>query len=95
MPLFALVCLDKKDALEARMGAREAHLAYVDDHVHMVKVAGPFLDAEDKMIGSLFILEADDLIDAKAFAEEDPYAKAGVFESADLRPFRVTRGGLK
>ena len=92
--LFVLTCLDRKDALEARMGARPAHLDYVDQHLSKVKLAGPFLDEAGGMIGSMFILEVADLAAAEAFAAEDPYTLAGVFERTEIRPFRVVRGAL-
>lgn len=94
MPLFVLTCLDRKDALEARMGARPAHLEYVDQHLAKVKLAGPFLDEAGGMVGSMFILEVEDQAAAEAFAAQDPYALAGVFERTEIRPFRVVRGAL-
>jgi hypothetical protein len=46
------------------------------------------------MAGSLIIFEAADLEAARAFAAADPYAKAGLFESAQLRPWRATLGAV-
>ena len=94
MPLFVLSCLDRKDAADARMGARPAHLDYVDQHLSMVKLAGPYLDAAGGMIGSMFIMEAEDQAAVEAFAAQDPYFLAGVFERVEIRPFRVVRGAL-
>ncbi len=37
---------------------------------------------------SLLIMEFDDRGQVQAFAEGDPYAKAGLFESVTIRPFR-------
>jgi uncharacterized protein YciI len=88
MPLFVLTCLDKPDALEVRMGAREAHLAWVKDQP--LKLGGPFLDAQGQMAGSMLIIEVADRAAAERFAAEDPYGKAGLFASVDIRPFRVT-----
>ena len=93
MPLFLLSCIDKPDGLEARMGAREAHLAYVRES-GIVKLAGPYLGEGGEMAGSLLIIEAETLAAAKAFSEADPYRKAGVFQSVDVRPFRLTIGEL-
>jgi uncharacterized protein YciI len=93
MPLFVLTCIDKPGALEARLGAREAHLAYVRGSGAM-KLGGPFLDEAGEMAGSLMILEAADLAAARAFSAADPYVLAGVFESVEIRPFRVTLGQL-
>ena len=93
MPLFVLTCIDKPDGLEARMGAREAHLAYVRES-GIVKLAGPFLGEAGEMAGSLLIIEAADLAAARAFVAADPYGKAGVFQSVDVRPFRLSIGSL-
>ena len=94
MPLFALVCIDRPNALAVRMGARENHLAYVKERIQMMKLGGPFLDANGDMAGSLMIIEADDLAAAKAFNANDPYTLAGLWESVEVRPYRVTIGEL-
>ncbi len=39
-------------------------------------------------MGSLLIMAFDDQGQARAFAEGDPYARAGLFESVTIRPFR-------
>ena len=93
MPLFVLTCLDKPNALEVRLGAREAHLAYVAER-GVLKLGGPFLDEAGDMAGSLMIVEAADLEGAREFNANDPYTKAGLFQSVDVRPFRVTVGSL-
>jgi uncharacterized protein YciI len=93
MSLFALTCLDKPGGLDTRMAAREAHLAYVRERPVM-RLGGPFLDEAGGMIGSLMIIEMQDLAAARAWSANDPYVKAGVFASVDIRPFRVTVGGL-
>lgn len=93
MPLFVLTCIDKPGALDQRMAAREAHLAYVRGS-GVAKLGGPLLDEAGGMAGSMLIIEADDLAAAKAFSAADPYLTAGVFESVDVRPFKVTLGGL-
>ena len=41
-----------------------------------------------RMIGSLFILEVEDLAAARRFAAGDPYAKAGLFASTEINPWR-------
>ena len=54
--LFALICIDRPGALEVRMAAREAHLAYVRPQLGMLKLGGPLLDAAGDMVGSLMIV---------------------------------------
>ncbi|RAK57171.1 YciI family protein [Phenylobacterium deserti] len=93
MPLFVLTCLDKPNALEVRLGAREAHLAYVAER-GVLKLGGPFLNEAGDMAGSLMIIETADLKAAREFNANDPYTKAGLFESVEIRPFRVTIGSL-
>lgn len=94
MALFTLICRDKPNASDLRMATREAHLAYVDDNVAMVKMAGPLLTDEGQMAGSLFVLEAEDRAAAEAFAANDPYGKAGLFASTEVNGFKVVRGSL-
>ncbi|MBL8771037.1 MAG: YciI family protein [Phenylobacterium sp.] len=94
MPLFLLTCIDKPDSLNVRMGAREAHLAYVRQRLDQVKVGGPLLDDAGDMAGSMLILDLPDLAAAEAFTRDDPYALAGLFERVEIRPFRVTVGQL-
>ena len=93
MPLFVLTCTDKANALETRMAAREAHLAYVRGNP-AVKLGGPFLDDAGAMAGSMLIIEAEDMAAAKAFSAADPYAQAGLFERVEIRAFKATLGEL-
>jgi uncharacterized protein len=94
MPLYALTCLDKPNSLERRMATREAHVAYIRERLASVKLAGPFLDEKDEMAGSLLIVEADSLEGAQAFSANDPYTLADLWQSVDIRPFRVSIGQL-
>lgn len=86
----ALIAKDKPGALDVRKANRDAHLAYADDS-GLVKVAGPFLDSNGDMIGSLLILEAESMAEAETFAENDPYAKAGLFASVSLQEWKKVR----
>ncbi len=94
MALFVLTCIDKPGALPLRMSVREDHLAFVRAKRAMVKLGGPFLDAAGEMAGSMLIIEAPDMAAAEAFAAEDPYGRATLFESVTIRPYRVTVGAL-
>lgn len=95
MPLFVISWMDKPGAMEARMGARSAHLAYVaEGQGATVRLGGPYLGPDGEMAGSLLIVEADDLAAAQAFHDRDPYKLAGLFERSDVRPWRATVGGF-
>jgi uncharacterized protein YciI len=94
MPYFALHCVDKPGALDLRMATREAHLAYIGTLGTAVRLAGPFLDADGAMCGSLIVLEAEDLAAAEAISASDPYRRAGLFERVEVRAFRAGVGQL-
>lgn len=85
--LIALIARDKPGALETRKANRDAHLGYIEA-TGVVEQAGPLLDAEDQMIGSLVILDVPDMAAAQAWADNDPYAQAGLFQSVDLIPWK-------
>lgn len=87
----ALICLDKPGHLEMRKANRDAHLAYLAE-TGVVEMAGPFLDAEGGMCGSLLVLEVADLAAAQDWAANDPYAKAGLFASVDVREWKKVVG---
>ncbi len=79
----AVICTDKPDHIEVRKANREAHLSYLKD-TGVVEQAGPFLNADGVMCGSLLILEVADMAAAQAWADADPYAKAGLFSAVRL-----------
>ena len=94
MGLYVLVCNDKPNSLELRLANREAHLAYARGFTGRLKVAGPLLDEAGNMAGSLLILEADSLEDARGFNLGDPYQTAGLFASVQVTAFKASIGAL-
>ena len=86
--LFVIICTDKPNSLDLRMSTRPAHLDYLNGLGSRMKTAGPFTDDAGQPNGSLVIIEAKDLADAKAIAAADPYAQAGLFASVDIRPWK-------
>ena len=87
--LFAFLCKDKPDHLNLRMETRPEHVEHLNrlNAEGTLKMAGPFLDGDGKPNGSLVIVEAATLADAQVLADSDPYAKAGLFESVEVKPF--------
>ena len=86
---FALICRDKPGALQTRLVNRDAHLAYAKAS-GVVFLAGPMLE-EGAMVGSLVIVEGSREV-AEDFAENDPYAKAGLFESVTITEWKRVIG---
>lgn len=91
MSLFALICLDKPGHLDVRKANREAHLAYIADTGCVVQ-AGPFLDDHGDMCGSLVVIDRPDRASAEDWAAGDPYARAGLFGSVDIRAWKKVIG---
>jgi uncharacterized protein YciI len=88
---FVILNHDKADSIDLRMSTRDVHLDYLRALGNDLLVAGPTLDDEGKSpIGSVVIIEAENLEAAKAFAAGDPYAQAGLFESSTVIPWRKT-----
>lgn len=92
--MYAIMCIDKADSEALRLETRAAHLDYVLAH-DFVAVAGP-LTSDDgaTMIGTLLLLDTDNEAQARAFADNDPYAKAGLFATVEVRRFKHLLGGL-
>lgn len=85
--LFALICTDKPDHLQVRLDTRPDHMAFLTGLGDVLKAAGPFLGDDGKPVGSLVIISADDKAAAAALAAQDPYAKAGLFSSVEIKPW--------
>ncbi|HCQ64156.1 MAG TPA: hypothetical protein DIU07_02810 [Rhodobacteraceae bacterium] len=89
--MYAIICTDKDGALEIRKANREAHLAYAAETP--VVYLGPFLDdVSGDMKGSLAVLDVDTRAEAEAWAANDPYAKAGLFQKARIERFKKVIG---
>ncbi len=90
--LVALMAFDKEGAQDLRQANRPDHVAYLKAPDSPVAMAGPLLDAEGGMIGSLIVLDVADMAAARSWAEADPYAKAGLFEEVRLREWKQVIG---
>lgn len=87
--LFAITCLDKPDSLELRLANRAAHLEYSRGNTDKMLVGGPLLaDDGQTMIGSLLIIDLPDRAAAEALMANDPYTRAGLFDSITIRPYK-------
>ena len=86
--LFALICTDTPASLDLRLKMRPDHLAFLESLGSGLKAAGPFTDDGGSPTGSLVVIEAADRQAAEAIAASDPYARAGLFASVDIRPWK-------
>ncbi|MGF7158468.1 hypothetical protein FHS85_000078 [Rhodoligotrophos appendicifer] len=88
MPLFTVINRDKPNSGEIRASNRPVHIEYLKSLGERLRIAGPFIDDAGNGIGSLLIIEADTIEQAKADAAGDPFAKAGLFQSVEVQPWR-------
>ena len=93
---YAIISQDVENSLDRRASARPDHLARVKKLVDEGRLlaAGPHpaVDSIDPgpagFTGSLVIAEFESLESAKAWAEDDPYVKAGVYSNVTVKPFK-------
>lgn len=93
MTLYHIMATDRPNALQLRLDNRDAHLAWIRTKSTQVKLAGPMLDeATGGMTGSVLLIEAETRADLDELLSEDPYAKAGLFETVQISPFKWVIG---
>jgi len=93
---YVIYSKDRDGSLQARLDARQAHLARVEALLEQGRLllAGPrpAIDAADPgpagFLGSLIVAQFDSLTDAREWADADPYVEAGVYESVEVTPFK-------
>jgi uncharacterized protein len=86
--LFALLCTDKPNSLDLRMKIRPDHIAYLNGLESQAKFAGPFLDDEGKMCGTLVVIESENREGAEKIVANDPYVLGGLFAKVEIRAWR-------
>jgi hypothetical protein len=90
---YVVYCRDRADAGDLRTQTRPAHLEWLVESGR-VCLAGPLLDRDDDAatpadgprVGTLLMVNGDDLDDVTTWAAADPYATAGLFDSVLVAP---------
>ncbi|MEM7093760.1 MAG: YciI family protein [Actinomycetota bacterium] len=92
--LYVIHMIDRPGSSELRAATSEAHRAFVGRHLDAMLMGGPML-AEDgeTLIGSLVVMDFESSEAAHEFMADEPYNKAGLFESVTIRAFRPVVGG--
>jgi len=88
LPKFAIIARDRADAGSLRADTRPRHLDHLRSIQERITVAGPIIDESGKPAGSIIIADFDDLAAARAYADADPYAGAGLFASVTVEAWR-------
>jgi uncharacterized protein len=90
--LFVLHALDKPDHGHVRKANMDAHIAYLRTNPIKLVLAGPLLNVDGAPVGSMLVVEAEDLGEVTRFTKEDPYTKAGLFGVVQIQAYRKTLG---
>lgn len=88
--LYHILCKDKLGYLQIRLDNREAHLAAVKALGDRLFAAGPLLNDQDEMVGSVLIIDFESDESAATFCANDPYAQSGLFEEVTITRWRKT-----
>ena len=88
--LYHILCKDKPGHLQTRLDNRDAHLAVVKALCDRLFAAGPLLNDQDEMVGSVLIIDFHSDDAAAAFCAADPYAQAGLFQDVTITRWRKT-----
>ncbi len=90
---FLMRCLHHEDMDAAREVHRAAHRAWVQSGGEgraLVLIGSALLGADGASIGNFGILQADSPEKARAFAEGDPFNRAGIVATIELTPLPDT-----
>ncbi len=86
---YAIRTKDEPDHGDLRAELRDAHLAFLNANLHKLLAAGAVIDDDGACgHGGILIVETDDRAEAEAFAADDPFTKAGLFESVTVTRWR-------
>jgi hypothetical protein len=94
--LYAIMSQDVENSLQNRLTVRPKHIERLTELQEQGRLimAGPHpsIDSEDPgeagFSGSLIVAEFENLSDAKAWADADPYVAAGVYANVTVKPFK-------
>ncbi len=94
--LYIIFATDVPDSLEKRLSVRPAHLARLqalqDEGRLLTAGPNPAIDSAEPgtagFTGSTVIAEFASQQEAEAWAEQDPYVVAGVYQSVIVKPYK-------
>lgn len=94
--LYAIISQDVENSLDKRHSVRPAHVERLQKLKELGRLilAGPHpaIDNNDPgpagFTGSLIVAEFESLQAAQTWADNDPYVKAGVYDSVIVKPFK-------
>jgi uncharacterized protein YciI len=96
MPIL-VICHDAPDGTALRKQHHQSHLAYIKKMLPMICIAGPMRQGaraiENKQHDSgFFIYDTNDIAIAHKLLNNDPYAKAGVYQQVSFAEIDANAG---
>ena len=83
---FIIMNTDKPGETALRQATRQAQHDYLEEFRDQIKIAGPTVTERSGVsTGSLIVFEAESFVQAEAFARNDPYVAAGLFDSRVIK----------
>jgi uncharacterized protein YciI len=87
--LWAITCVDNVGTAALREKNLAPHLAYLEHRKPILVLGGATLSDDGvAATGSNFILNVASRGEAKAFSDDDPFTKAGIFASVSITRMR-------
>jgi hypothetical protein len=86
---YIIIARDRPGGAALRAATRPEHLAYLKEHLPRLLAAGALLNDDGTGgDGSVLIYDTEDRAEAERFAAGDPFAKAGLFATTEIRRWR-------
>ena len=90
--LWIITCIAGPNAEAARAAGRAEHGPYLKARDAMVFYAGPLLGDDGKgNLGNVYMIDAASRAEAQAFADNEPFVKAGGFKEVTITRTRKGR----
>ena len=90
---YLVICRDGPGSAEPRAAHLKGHLDHVEKYWTRYVTAGPIREpGGDALVGSVFLVLADSLEDAKALMAGDPYITSGMYETITYNEFSNSVG---
>ena len=82
---FLILTFDKDGHSHVRDAHRAAHYSHIQAHITKITAGGGLRDDDDRaFLGGCILFDAETREEAEAFADADPFTKAGLFSRVEI-----------
>tara|TARA_S200000501_G_C20228868_1_gene484885 strand:+ start:80 stop:352 length:273 start_codon:yes stop_codon:yes gene_type:complete len=85
---YSIICYDHNNSSEKRKKLRPKHINYLTKNKNLILFAGPIMDDEDMIIGSLIVINFENKNQVEIFSKNDPYYLGGLFKKVLINKFK-------